>query len=1688
MTADEKSPKKFIGLHSHSTMSIGDGIGMPGDHIDFAIENEMDALALTDHGNMNGFSHQYFHWQKLQKKGIDFKILPGVEAYYVDSLSDWRDLRTEQANEKKVLKLEKAKKKNAQAVLDSIGDQFAGTKKEIDELTLGGTVVEDESSSKEQKFRDPINQRNHLVLLPKNEEGLKALYHIISLSYKDGFYRYPRVDLDMLKKYSKGNIVALSACVAGVVGRHVMHNQAEGTSWDDWVPNDYNVEHIQKQLKNMVHGFQDALGEENYYLEMQFNKLGPQHLVNQHILECHKDTNVPLVVTCDAHYARPEHWREREVYKMLAWSSKTKTGLDKDALPKAIADLKCELYPKNAKQIWESYKETTKEYDFYDDDIILKAIEQTDTIAHDQIATIDPDRSVKLPSLQRIVGKETLQGLYKEFGEGITEDTIAFKYLKKKAIEGLVWRNKQNDSKYVARLKHELSVVRDLNFSKYFLTYSKIMEIVSKHMLIGNARGSAGGSLLAYVLNVTQLDPVRFGLLFERFLTQHKLGFPDIDCLESSTLVNRGNDIIEIKDLQIGDSIIDHENKTQTVLAIANRKSSEDDVLYQFFIRTNDVYGAFLCTGKHRLLNTEGEKMFAEELQIGQQVNAPDPSSVCIIIGKEQVDNTIELTDITVSDSATFQFLPFNCSEFETNSGEFLVTANSYSIDPDLYEQEIRKELYNDHTSTNSKVQYKLHSHKQGNIFVSSHNSDFSDRNEAVKLLLEHFGEINVIPVSNFNQLQLRSLLKDLCRLEGMPFDEVNKYTKEIEIEARNKAKSIPGYDAAQWILSFEEANNHSPTFRKLLEKYPDLEITIKVLFKQMRGVSRHAGGVIITDKTMDNMPIIKSGGVLQTPWPEGLNFRHLESFGMLKFDILGLGTLRMFEYTIRKILKKQGHKVITFEMINDFFYEHLHPDNNSMDDINIYKKVYWEGTWGGIFQFVQAPVQKFISQMKPKSIVDIASATSIFRPGPLCLSGDSEILIEKHIWSTGEKNHTHKTIKQLYEEFNNPKPGARYKYKLTSFNETDNKLFRNEIVNVIKSGKKKVFALKTRVHYSGSTAYQTSFPKKSKMQLTIKATLDHRFLTKNGWKRLEDIKQGEYLYILNKYTANKDEKQRTKGIFGERNFANIAFRHYEYNCVFCDWKAGALDVNHLEGNRKTNNSPKNLGFLCPNHHRQFSEKSISLQELKEANENYKLVNNDDVRMVQFLGTEYVGEEDTYDISVKGPHHNFIAGGFIVHNSIAADKLYLKNRRNPEGIVYKHPLLEEVLSDTYGLIVFQEQLQLIYHKLAGVPLDETDNVRKSFTKKDIANKEQADIDRKKLRETFKGLCLAASNIEPEISYSIFDEMEEFVAYSFNQSHATACAITSYQCAWFMYHYPDEWITTYIDYAATEKGKVTGKTDPKAVALSEAQGLGYEITKPDINLSERDFSVKDGKLVPSFASLKHCGHAVVEEIFAGRPYKSIEDLLFNDKNKWKHSKFNKRAMATLIKLEAFDSMDIVGSESHHTFANYNHMHEVIIEHNDELKRMCARKTKRNHRERLIELIEEYKDVADWTLMEKVKNSKALAGSVDINMIITPELKDFLYKTGIPSIDRWTDKKTVSWAIVNSSKVATTKTGKTYLRAKIYADSKIESEAFLWGFNPEKHKILPENTVILAPFDKNGFGFSSFYGKIETIERE
>lgn len=1226
----DNTPKKFVNLHGHSNLSIGDCIGMPADHIDFSIENGADALAITDHGNCNAYSYQYLHTKKLKDKGVNFKSISGCETYFIPSLREWRKLKNEQDGDKADAKETKRLSKLSPEV---IGDELASAKAELQELAssvvkvdedeMGGTVIENDEETRSAKFRNPINRRNHLVLLAKNSEGLKALFRMVSASYIDGFYRYPRIDMEMLRRECKGNIIASTACVSGPLMYSIAGHQTE-TDFNLWKPNDDNLEIIQAELKTIIEEFKDALGEENFYAEIQMNALGAQHLANYHIIEAAKRTNTKLIVTCDSHYSRPEHWKARELYKAMAWASKTKGSVDATKLPERIEDLKCELYPKNAEQLWASYKKCAEPYDFYDDGIVKDAIERTWDIAHNQIGEVSFDRSVKLPVIEQLVSKDNLEIAIEKLGSAEDEDAIAFEELKRLAIAGLKNRNHDEDEVYIARMVHELSVVKKLKFSKYFLTYCKVMEVVTKTQTMGPGRGSSGGSLLAYCLGITQVDSIKYGLIFERFLTYAKKGWVDID-------------------------------------------------------------------------------------------------------------------------------------------------------------------------------------------------SDSADRDAAVKAISEYFGAENVISVSNFNMLQLRSLLKDVSRFANIPFDEINKYTGKIEAEAMAEAKKQPGFDRAMWTLTYDEAETNSASFRELMAKYPVLEENVKVLFKQMRNISRHAGGVLITNNARENMPIIKSGDVLQTPWPEGLNARHLEDFGLLKFDILGLGTLRIIENCVRKIIKKTtGEKYVTFPMVKQWIEDNLHPDKLDMNDQHVYKNVWHDGHYSGTFQFISPNVQKFMAQMKPTSISDLSVGTSLFRPGPL--------------------------------------------------------------------------------------------------------------------------------------------------------------------------------------------------------------------------------------------------------------------------SAQVDKLYLNNRANPDKIVYKHPLQKEVLGETAGVLVYQEQLQIIYHKLAGVPLDETDNIRKAFTKKDLSNKEKAKADRAALREDFATKCLAANDIPKTISYEIFDDMMKMVAYSFNKSHATIYSIISYQCAWLLTYHPAEWITSYIDYCATEKGKQAGKEDPKAIAISEAKGLGFSIGKPDINHSERDYVIIDDQLIPSFSSLKHVGTAVLNEINEFRPYKSIEDLLFNADDTWRHSKFNKRALSTLVKLEGFASMGLVGEGC--MFKNYRQLHYVLIEKGDDLKR-AATKKKKTHRADLATYIEEAQELDDWSLGEKVEFSKSLSGMVDIDMIVTPDIADYFRKQGIASIDNREDDDQWVWCIVKSSKEAKTKAGKPYMRMKVYGASCTDMEIFVWNFKPPQDRLIPDNSLIIGRFKKTDFGMSSFFGGLEII---
>lgn len=208
-----------------------------------------------------------------------------------------------------------------------------------------------------------------------------------------------------------------------------------------------------------------------------------------------------------------------------------------------------------------------------------------------------------------------------------------------------------------------------------------------------------------------------------------------------------------------------------------------------------------------------------------------------------------------------------------------------------------------------------LHSFLSKGHSVVVHNTDLSDRDKVLDQLRNYFGYENVVPISNYNTFKLKTLVKDIGKFYGVPFEETNAATRTVEDEVR-KATMKHGDDKNLFVLKYEDAIVHSPSFKTFIEKYPQIAESIQVLFKQNRSLGRHAGGVLIADDLPNKMPLITSGGEPQSPWVEGVNYKHLEYIGnFIKYDLLGLETLRLIERSIELIIKKERNERKWFEV-----------------------------------------------------------------------------------------------------------------------------------------------------------------------------------------------------------------------------------------------------------------------------------------------------------------------------------------------------------------------------------------------------------------------------------------------------------------------------------------------------------------------------------------------------------------------------------------------------------------------------------------------------------------------------------------------------------------------------------------------------------------------------------------------------
>ena len=740
---------KFVGLHAHSVAgSIFDALGYPADHMDFCYKNGGDALALTDHGNMNGLAYQVLHAKKMQEAGQDFKPIYGCEAYFIPSIEEWREeYETAMADKKRA----RSAKKDEQS----------------------GATVEDAGSSK--KTQGILRRRYHLVLLVQNQTGLSNLFKLVSESYQsENFYRYPRIDYKLLKKYNEG-LIAASACLGGVYAGNYWENRDDG----DTAVLDAMTETTEKMV--------DIFGD-RWYAEIQWNNVEEQHKLNQYIIQTAQKHNVKLLSTADSHYPNPTAWKDRELYTRLGWLGKG--GLPsymESELPEGIEEMGMELYPKNGDEMWASYKKYATEGGFeYDDDLVRESIEESHRIAFDRIEKFFPDNTVRLPSFVVPAGFTATQALVQY------------------SLEGLKARGFTGNPEYIQRLKHELDVIDDRGFSKYFLTMKSIADVATTMMLAGPGRGSAAGSLVAYALGITQVDPIRHGLLFSRFLRSDATDYPDIDY-------------------------------------------------------------------------------------------------------------------------------------------------------------------------------------------------DISDSMALKEKLVEMWGTDCVAPISNWNTLQLRSLIKDISKFYDVPFTEANTVTSVMIREATPAAKKKHGIKAGVYAPTWDETMEFSPSLRAYLNKYPAVKAHVEGLVGQVRSCSRHAGGVVIAENLDQNMPLINSGGVRQAPWAEGQNVRHLEPMGFIKFDLLGLSTLKMMEGAIEHILRRHhGIEEPTFTQVRDYYNENLHPDRIDLDNQEIYENIFHKGKWAGVFQFTEQGAQGFCTKAKPRNIIDVSAVTSIFRPGPLSAGVDADYVEAK--------------------------------------------------------------------------------------------------------------------------------------------------------------------------------------------------------------------------------------------------------------------------------------------------------------------------------------------------------------------------------------------------------------------------------------------------------------------------------------------------------------------------------------------------------------------------------------------------------------------------------------------------------------------------------------------------------------------
>lgn len=819
-------------------------------------------------------------------------------------------------------------------------------------------------------------------------------------------------------------------------------------------------------------------------------------------------------------------------------------------------------------------------------------------------------------------------------------------------------------------------------------------------------------------------------------------------------------------------------------------------------------------------------------------------------------------------------------------------------------------------------------------------------RDEVKSYVFKKYGKDHVCEIGTYGRMMLKTAIVDFGKQFGYPVHELLQITTTLGLD-KTEAQSL---DAAM---------ESSPRLRAMMHEHPEYENAVKASIGQIKSQSIHPAGVLICSDALDTVTPLKTQKKTdktktgkdkdQRVTVTQAEDKHVIGQGLIKMDFLGLK-----EYDIFRFVIEQNVVGLTMENYIDTIHEAelVKPDRAVW---NLFR----EGKTEAVFQFSCLSGDTIICTKTKKTIKDIheqkMSKHGTTQPIALLLDeGSWRRSAIKAIKSTGMKQTyrlvtkdrrfirataEHKFLTESgWKSLSELRPGDKVGFKADWGDPRLDGLRLCSDCRVEKlSGSKRCYACSARYHNN---------PSHHREKLRVLKSI------KNNWAK-GGIAKDKLAVMLKKRAVTwektlasgwtnplKGKKRpeisgRNNPMFGRTTRSHMGFREDLGHFVRSTWEADYCRVlRHLGVEYQYEPKTFDLGemtytpdFYLPSEDKyveikgwmtEKSARKIQLFREKFPNKRLDVVNKTEFAEMALkykhlvawecprfpLGfvweevesIEPYGEEETFDLCMANSAHNYVANGFVTHNSDGMKKLlidmkadsladliaavalyrpgclendwhtmYYRRKAGEEAVEYLHPILEKVLSSTYGVVIYQEQFMEVFHLLGDIPMSDADTIRSALGKKD------AEKLAKFATQFVEG---AAKKVGEKAAREIWDQLQKASGYTFNRSHSAAYGLVAYISQWFKVHSPAAYWCAVVDWNCRKK-EVEILANKRA-----ANEMGIVFMMPDINESKMNFVLDEKTKMPrwSFAGISGIGDKTAECIVKGQPYKSVDDFL------------------------------------------------------------------------------------------------------------------------------------------------------------------------------------------------------------------